>query len=97
MPKTRRTLEERLADNQQIGEDIKDKIRLRDINAAVKEGKISEGNEPLFKLLKRELTSVKKAVKAAARHEREGLVQALEEFTSDIAESMASLVQPGDD
>jgi hypothetical protein len=96
MPKTRRTPEERLEDKKREIAELEKKIRMKSIETALKEGRLSEEDEAEFKKLKSELNSVKKSIKAARRHENTVLAGALEEFSGSLADRMAALVTESD-
>jgi len=96
MAKTRRTLAERIANKKQELEELEGKERLQEIEKAVEEGRISDENQPEFNLLKRELASIRKVIKAATRADDGALAEQLEAFRSETAERMAELVTSDD-
>lgn len=93
----RRTLEERIADEKAKLAELQEKLNIKKIEEAADDGQVSDENRAEFKALKRELTSVKKVIKAADRHNAEALSAALSEFQSELTAGMAELVNHDDD
>jgi len=88
----RRTLEERIADEQQKLKDLQDRLGLKKIQEAVDEGLVPDGDKLEFNQLKKEIASVKKVIKAAGRHERPQISNLMNVFLKDLTEAMTGLV-----
>ena len=97
MAKTRkrRSLQERIEAHERELEDLREQSRIEEFEVALKENRIPAGKRTEFACQLRELRLVKKAIKAAERHEQTELVDPLKTFQDKIAESMASLVAEG--
>lgn len=93
----RRTLEERIADEQETLEGLKDKLRLKKIQEAVDGGLVSDEDQLEFSQLKKEIASVKKIIKAADRHERPQISNLMNAFLKDLTEAMTGLVSSVDE
>ena len=93
----RRTLEERIADEQQKLKELQDKLDLKKIQEAVDEGLVPEEDKVEFNQLKKEIASIKKVIKAADRHERPQISNLMNVFLKDLTEAMTGLVTSADE
>lgn len=93
----RRTLEERIADEQQKLKELQDKLDLKKIQAAVDEGLVPDEDKVEFNQLKKEIASIKKVIKAADRHGRPQISNLMNVFLKDLTEAMTGLVTSADE
>lgn len=91
----RRSVQERLADHERRGQELREQERLEAFETALKGGHVANGNRTEFTSRLRELRLINKAIKAAERHDESHLVAPLQVFKDKIAESMADLVNEG--
>jgi len=92
----RRTLEERISDEKAKLADLENKLNVKKIEESFDEGHVDDENQAEFKVLKRELASIKKVVKAAERRGRSVVVATLSEFQKELTATMAELVNHDD-
>lgn len=93
----RRTLEERIADEQQKLKELQDKLGLKKIQEAVDEGLVPDEDKVEFNHLKKEIASIKKVIKAADRHARPQISNLMNVFLKDLTEAMTGLVTSVDE
>jgi hypothetical protein len=96
-PRKRRTLKERIADQERELQELKEKAALAEIENAFDEGRVTEENHAAFKALRKDIGVMKKAIKVANNHGNEGLVRILDEFRTKLATAMSELIQPKGD
>jgi len=89
----RRSVKERIADQERELRDLRELERIEDLEAILKDGKVSDGSRTEFGAQLRELRLLNKAVVAAERHDEPQLVESLKKFQDKIVESMTSLVE----
>ncbi len=93
----RRTLEERIDDEQKLLAELQAKLDLKKIEEAVHEGVVPEADRAEFRQLKKEVSSIKKVIKAAERHERPQIYNLMNVFRRELTEAMTGLVTSSDD
>ena len=91
----RRSVQERIADNESELLELRERKRREDFKAALKDGRVASGSRAEFSSSLQELRLIHQAIKAAERHEQSHLVEPLQVFKDKIAESMANLVNGG--
>ena len=94
--KKRRSLEQRIADEEAKLAELKAKQKQQQLSKALDEGLVSDENKDEFKKLQKAVNTLTKAVKIADEYNREDLRNGLEELRSSIAEAMRSLIEDDD-
>lgn len=96
MPRRKkRSVQERIEAHERELLELRDQARIEELEAALKRGDIVNGKRSEFSSQLRELRLIKKAIRAAERHEQEHLVEPLKEFQEKLTKSMTDLVEEG--
>jgi hypothetical protein len=89
----RRSIQDRIADQERELEELRWLERIENLEQALKGGRVSSDNRAEFTARIREMKLIKRAAAAVERHDEPELADALKVFQNKVAESMATLVQ----
>ena len=86
-----RTLEERIAEEKKKLESLEQKLALKHVEESIENGGLSEEAKAEFATCKKELATIKKAIKVAERHLQDEDVKSLTSLKNYLLDHMSKI------